>query len=151
MYDTYEESFYYDEPSSVNSDVSGEIVGLGLGLGTGLIATILSGILFLIARFDLLSSSLLALLFYLLTYKQGWDKLVYIIGVIAIIAVSMALQHFVKVFRVIYGLFTCIITSLLGPAFIGYDSDAKLYLIMAVCFGVSAIWGFISWRCIIKK
>ena len=151
MYDEYEDSFYYDEPSSVNSDVSGEIVGLGLGLGTGLIATILSGILFLIARFDLLSSSLLALLFYLLTYKQGWDKLVYIIGVIAIIAVSMALQHFVKVFRVIYGLFTCIITSLLGPAFIGYDSDAKLYLIMAVCFGVSAIWGFISWRCIIKK
>ena len=151
MYDEYEESFYYDEPSSVNSDVSGEVVGLGLGLGTGLIATILSGILFLIARFDLLSSSLLALLFYLLTYKQGWDKLVYIIGVIAIIAVSMALQHFVKVFRVIYGLFTCIITSLLGPAFIGYDSDAKLYLIMAVCFGVSAIWGFISWRCIIKK
>lgn len=151
MYDEYEESFYYDEPSSVNSDVSGEIVGLGLGLGTGLIATILSGILFLIARFDLLSSSLLALLFYLLTYKQGWDKPVYIIGVIAIIAVSMALQHFVKVFRVIYGLFTCVITSLLGPAFIGYDSDAKLYLIMAVCFGVSAIWGFISWRCIIKK
>ena len=151
MYDEYEDSFYYDEPSSVNSDVSGEVVGLGLGLGTGLIATILSGILFLIARFDLLSSSLLALLFYLLTYKQGWDKLVYIIGVIAIIAVSMALQHFVKVFRVIYGLFTCIITSLLGPAFIGYDSDAKLYLIMAVCFGVSAIWGFISWRCIIKK
>ena len=47
MYDKYEESFYYDEPSSVNSDVSGEIVGLGLGLGTGLIATILSGILFL--------------------------------------------------------------------------------------------------------
>ena len=63
MYDKYEESFYDDEPTPVNSDVSGEIVGLGLGLGTGLIATILSGILFLIARFDLLSSSLLALLF----------------------------------------------------------------------------------------
>ena len=151
MYDEYEDSFYYDEPSSVNSDVSGEVVGLGLGLGTGLIATILSGVLFLIARFDLLSSSLLALLFYILTYRQGWDKPVYIVGVIAIIAVSMALQHFVKVFRVIYGLFTCVITSLLGPAFIGYDSDAKLYSIMAVCFGVSAIWGFISWRCIIKK
>ena len=26
MYDKYEESFYYDEPSSVNSDVSGEVV-----------------------------------------------------------------------------------------------------------------------------
>ena len=151
MYDKYEESFYYDEPSSVNSDVSGEIVGLGLGLGTGLIATILSGILFLIARFDLLSSSLLALLFYLLTYKQGWDKLVYIIGVIAIIAVSMALQHFVKIFRVIYVLFASIVVSIMGPVFIGYDSPEKMYLIMTVCFVVSAIWGFISWRCIIKK
>ena len=55
MYDEYEDSFYYDEPSSVNSDVSGEVVGLGLGLGTGLIATILSGVLVLIARFALLS------------------------------------------------------------------------------------------------
>ena len=95
MYDEYEDSFYYDEPSSVNSDVSGEVVGLGLGLGTGLIATILSGVLFLIARFDLLSSSLLALLFYILTYRQGWDKPVYIVGAIAIIAISMALLHFV--------------------------------------------------------
>ena len=151
MYDEYEDSFYYDEPSSVNSDVSGEVVGLGLGLGTGLIATILSGVLFLIARFDLLSSSLLALLFYILTYRQGWDKPVYIVGAIAIIAISMALQHFVKIFRVIYVLFASVVLSIMGPVFIGYDSPGKMYLIMAVCFGVSAIWGFISWRCIIKK
>lgn len=151
MYDEYEESFYYNEPSSVNSDVSGEVVGVGLGLGTGLIAIILSGILFLIARYDLLSSSLLALLLYILTYRQGWDKPVYIVGAIVIIAISMALQHFVKIFRVIYVLFASVVVSIMGPVLIGYDSPEKMYLIMAVCFGVSAIWGFISWRCIIKK
>lgn len=83
--------------------------------------------------------------------KLARDKPVYIIGAIAIIVVSMALQHFVKVFRVIYVLFTGVIASIMGPVFIGYESPAKMYLTMAVCFGVSAIWGFISWRCIIEK
>lgn len=145
MYDNY------DEYKSVNCEVAGEAVGLGLGLGIGLVTTILTGVLYLIGRFDLLSSSLLGLLFYILTYKQGWDKPVYIVGAIAIIAVSMALQHFVKIFRVIYVLFTSVVASIMGPVFIGYDSPTKMYLTMAICFGVSAIWGFISWRCIIEK
>lgn len=151
MYDDYEESFYYDKPSSAGSDVSGEAVGLGLGLGAGLVATILSGLLFLIARFDILCSSLLALLIYLLTYKYEWNTPIYIIGAIVIFAVSMLLQHFLKGFRIIYGIFACVVTSLLGSAFIGYDSNVKMYLTMAVCFGVTALWGIISWRCIIKK
>ena len=103
MYDDYEESFYYDKPSSAGSDVSGEAVGLGLGLGVGLISTIISGLLFLIARIDILSSSLLGLLFYVLTYRFEWNEPVYIIGVIAIVSVSMMLQHIFKVFRILYG------------------------------------------------
>ena len=61
-------SVYYEKPSSVGSDVSGEAVGLGLGMGVGLVATIMSGILFLIGRMDILSSALLALICYLFTY-----------------------------------------------------------------------------------
>ena len=79
IYDDYEESFYYDEPSSDGSDASGEALGLGIGLGIGGVA------------------------------------------------------------------------SLLGPVFIGYDSDARMYTIMAVCFGVTVLWGFIAWKCIVKK
>ena len=41
MYNDYEESFYYDNSSSISSGVSGEVVGLGLGLGVGLISTIM--------------------------------------------------------------------------------------------------------------
>ena len=87
----------------------------------------------------------------LLTYKYEWNTPIYIIGAIVIFAVSMLLQHFLKGFRIIYGIFACVVTSLLGPAFIGYDSNVKMYLTMAVCFGVTALWGIISWRCIIKK
>lgn len=151
MYNEYEESFYYDKPSSVGSAVTGEAVGLGLGLGAGLISTVLSGLLFLISRMDVLSSLLLALLSYMLTYRFEWNGPVYIIGSIVIIAVSMLLQHTMKVFRVIYGLFSCAAISLLAPAFIGYSTDASLYRIMAICFGVTAVWSFISWKCIIGK
>lgn len=112
MYSDYEESFYYDKPSSVSTGVAGEAVGLGLGLGVGLISTIMSVLLFLIARIDILSSSLLGLLFFLLTYKYEWNMPVYITGIIAIFAVSMMLQHFIKVFRIIYGLFRSVYKEL---------------------------------------
>lgn len=151
MYSDYEESFYYDKPSSVSSGVVGEAVGLGLGLGVGLISTIMSGLLFLIARIDILSSSLLGLLFFLLTYKYEWNMPVYITGIIAIFAVSMMLQHFIKIFRIIYGLFTCVAISLLVSTFIGCSSEANMYKGMAICFSVTAVWTIISWKCIINK
>ena len=151
MYSDYEESFYYNKPSSVSAGVAGEAVGLGLGLGVGLISTILSGLLFLIGRIDILSSSLLGLLFFLLTYSYEWSMSVYIIGILTIFAVSMMLQHFIKVFRIIYGLFTSVAVSLLGSAFIGCNSEVNLYKAMAICFGVTAVWTIISWKCIINK
>ena len=151
MYSDYEESFYYNKPSSVSAGVAGEAVGLGLGLGVGLISTILSGLLFLIGRIDILSSSLLGLLFFLLTYSYEWSMSLYIIGILAIFAISMILQHFIKVFRIIYGLFTCVAISLLVSAFIGCSSEANMYKGMAICFSVTAVWTIISWKCIINK
>ena len=151
MYSEYEESFYYDKPSSVSTGVAGEAVGLGLGLGVGLISTMLSGLLFLIGRIDILSSSVLGLLFFLLTYRYEWSMSVYIIGILAIFAISMILQHFIKVFRIIYGLFTSVAVSLFASAFIGCSSEANMYKAMAICFGVTAVWTIISWKCIINK
>ena len=151
MYSDYEESFYYNKPSSVSAGVAGEAVGLGLGLGVGLISTILSGLLFLIGRIDILSSSLLGLLFFLLTYSYEWSMSVYIIGILAIFTVSMMLQHFIKVFRIIFGLFTSVTISLLVTAFIGCSSEANMYKGMAICFSVTTVWTIISWKCIINK
>ena len=103
MYSDYEESFYYNKPSSVSSGIVGEAVGLGLGLGVGLISTIMSGLLFLIARIDILSSSVLGLLFFLLTYRYEWSMPVYITGIIAIFAVSMMFNTLLKYFGLFMG------------------------------------------------
>ena len=146
MREEYEESFYYDKSRSVGTEVSGEAAAMGIGLGVGVLGTILSILAFIISRIDLLSSLLLGLLFYMLTYTYEWPKSVYIITVAVIVVGSMLLQHFLIVFRIIYTLFTCVIASILGPILIGYDSDAKMYIIMAVCFGVTALWGFLSWK-----
>lgn len=123
MLDEYEESFYYDKPKSQGPDLAGPV---GEGAGS-ILGAIIAVLLIIVTRINWLSSSILGLLFYLLTYKNGWDKWVYIISVIAIIAGSMILQHFLKVFRIIYGLFTCVVASLLGPILIGYDSELKMY------------------------
>lgn len=146
MIDEYEESFYYDKHRSVGTEASGEAAAASIGLGIGLIGILLSVTVFIVSRIDFLSSLLLGLLFYMLTYTQGWSKSVYIIAVVVIVVGSMLLQHFLKVFRIIYGLFTCVIASILGPILMGYDSDAKMYLIMGICFGVTALWSFLSWK-----
>ena len=85
------------------------------------------------------------------TYKNEWNSWVYIIGVISIFVVSMLLQHIFKFFRFLYGLFTCVVVSVMGTVFIGYDCEKRMYTIMAVCFGVTALLGFISWKCHIEK
>lgn len=146
MQDEYEESFFYDKKSSLNTDVSGQAVAAGLGLGAGLLGTILTALVFIISRIDLLSSIILGVLCYFLTYKNGWPKSVYIIGVVVIIVVSMILQHKLNVFKFIYGAFTCVVASILGPILIGYDSDVRMYTIMAICFAVTGVWGFLSWH-----
>ena len=144
--DEYEESFYYDKPSSTGTNVSGEAVGMGLGLGAGIVTGLLSGIMFLLTRLDILSSGILGLLFYMVTYKNGWPAVVYIFAIVSIIAVSVILQHRFIVVRIFYGVFMCVVASLLGPAIIGYDSEVRMYTIMAICCGVTAIMEFISWH-----
>ncbi len=148
MYDDYEESFFYDkQPEPINKELAAQS---GMFAG-GLVGFILSAILFIIMRYDVLSSGLLALLAYLLTYKNGWHVTVYVVGVIVIFAVSMILQHVSKIVRLIYGIFVSAVVAILGPMLIGYESNAELYKIMAICFSVSAIWGFISWKVYVKK
>lgn len=63
----------------------------------------------------------------------------------------MMLQHIFKVFRILYGIFTCVAVSLFVSVFIGYSTDSNMYKTMAICFVVTAVWTTISWKCIIRK
>ena len=144
MQNEYEESFYYDKSGSTGDAVAGEVMGAGIGLGVWGISMILAAVSFLLCRFDLLSSGLLAAVFYVITCRQGWGNSVYFCGIAGII-----LQHSFKAARIVYGIFTCVVVSLFGTVFLGYDSKWKMYLIMLACFSGTALWGVVSWNSII--
>ena len=135
MYDDY---YYYEEQrkAQAKSDAA-----LAATFATGIcggIGIVLSAIMFLISRFDILSSALMALAGYILTYKQGWNNAVYIIGAIIIFGISLILQHTFFAARII----GCWKT---------YDTESQRNMVMLICFGVTALLGIISWCGSIKK
>lgn len=77
MYDDY---YYYEEQRKAQEKSDAALAGtLATGICGG-IGIVFSVVMFLISRFDILSSALMALAGYALTYKQGWSNAVYIIG-----------------------------------------------------------------------
>ena len=148
MYDDY---YYYEEQrkAQAKSDAA-----LAATFATGIcggIGIVLSANMFLISRFDILSSALMALAGYILTYKQGWNNAVYIIGAIIIFGISLILQHTFFAARIIYTLFVCVIVALLGGCWKTYDTESQRNMVMLICFGVTALLGIISWCGSIKK
>lgn len=146
LLDEYEESFFYDKKKLKENKCSLDTTKRVGELSGGIIGSVLAVLIIIVTRIDLLSSALLGLLFCALTYKFEWPLYIYLISGIAIVCVSILLQHKIKIFRFIYGLFTCVSVSLLVPIIIGYDSDAKMYGIMLVSFICTAVWGFFSWK-----
>lgn len=107
--------------------------------------------MFLISRFDILSSALMVLAGYILTYKQEWNNAVYIFGAIIIFGISMILQHTFLVARIIYTVFVCVIVALLDGCWKTYDTESQRNMVMLICFGVTALLGIISWCGSIKR
>lgn len=148
MYDDY---YYYEEQRKAQAK---SYAALAATFATGIcggIGIVLSAIMFLISRFDILSSALMALAGYILTYKQGWNNAVYIIGAIIIFGISLILQHTFFAARIIYTLFVCVIVALLGGCWKTYDTESQRNMVMLICFGVTALLGIISWCGSIKK
>lgn len=142
MYDDY---YYYEEQRKAQAKSDAALAGTFATGICGGIGIVFSAIMFLISRFDILSSALMALAGYMLTYKQGWNNAVYIIGAIIIFGISMILQHTFLVARIIYTVFVCVIVALLGGCWKTYDTESQRNMVMLICFGVTALLGIISW------
>lgn len=149
MYD--DDYYYYEEERKRNAKSEAELAGtFGSAIG-GIIGLVISCILFLINRYDVLSSGLASLVCYIFTYKQGWDNKIYIAMSIVIFLISMALQHFFVIARLIYTLFVCVVVTLLGACWKTYDTVMQRNTVMVICFVVTAILGFVSWCGISKE
>ncbi len=74
----YEDEYYYEARKKENAKLDAELAGTFATVIGGLIGAVLSCLLFLLRRFDVLSSGLASLLFYMLTYTREWHVAVYI-------------------------------------------------------------------------
>lgn len=109
-----------------NAEYECMFAGCIVGLLGAVIGGIVSMLFFLLRRFDVLSSGVAAMLFYVYTYQQKLSNKVYIIAVLMIWTFSMVLQYIHRIFRILYGLLTCGAVAFLGVAIIGYDSERDL-------------------------
>lgn len=142
MYDDY---YYYEEQKKAEAKSEAALAETFATVIGGIVGAVLSCVLFLVRRFDILSSGLTSLLFYMLTYTQGWNKVIYIVGVLAIFIVSMILQYVFVVAKIIYTMFVCIVVALMGGCWKTYDSEMQRNLVMLIFFVVTGILGAISW------
>ena len=71
MYDDY---YYYEEQRKAQTKSDAALAGTFATGICGGIGIVFSVIMFLINRFDILSSALMALAGYILTYKQEWNN-----------------------------------------------------------------------------
>lgn len=140
-----EEQFYY-----MNKKPEKKYTGAANEVGD-LVAEIVEGVFKFLFRADWVSSAMLSLIAYLLTFKNAWAWYVYAIGAVAIFSVSMILQHANIVFRIIYSIFSCGATAILAMTIIGYETANQKYRILGTAFIIAVIWNLISWKFVVKK
>ena len=87
----------------------------------------------------------------MLTYTQEWNKVIYIVGALAIFIVSMILQYVFVVAKIFYTVFVCIVVALIGGCWKTYDSEMQRNMIMLICFVITGIFVAISWCGMAKK
>ena len=137
--------YYYEEQRKAEAKSEAALAGTFATAIGGIVGAVLSCALFLVRRFDILSSGLASLLFYMLTYTQGWNKVIYIVGVLAIFVVSVILQYVFVATKIIYTVFVCIVATLIGGCWKTYDSEMQRNMIMLICFAVTGTLGAVSW------
>lgn len=147
----YEDEYYYEARKKENAKLDAELAGTFATVIGGLIGAVLSCLIFLLRRFDVLSSGLASLLFYMLTYTREWHVAVYITVAFVIFIASMILQHAFLAGRIIFTIFVSIAVAIIGAGWKAYDTEIQRNTVMVICFTVTVILGLISWKGIKAK
>ena len=129
----YEDEYYYEARKKENAKLDAELAGTFATVIGGLIGAVLSCLIFLLRRFDVLSSGLASLL-------------VYITVAFVIFIASMILQHAFLAGRIIFTIFVSIAVAIIGAGWKAYDTEIQRNTVMVICFTVTVILGLISWK-----
>lgn len=79
MHDDY---YYYEERQKSRGKSERMLIGSIASILGGIIGGFIAVLFFLVSRFDILSSGIAALVFYICTYHQKWNGRIYIVAII---------------------------------------------------------------------
>ena len=147
----HDDDYYYEERQKSRGKSERMLIGSIASILGGIIGGVIAVLFFLVSRFDILSSGIAALVFYICTYHQKWNGRIYIVAIIGIFSVSMLLQYRYKLCRILYLLLTCGCFAVLGTVIIGYDTEVGMYLVMGGCFLATVFLGVVSWSMIMRE
>lgn len=126
-------------------------MGIVISILLAAVSLVVSAIVFLLSRFDILNSFLASLLFYMLTWKNDWSSGTHWLLFFIITAVVMVLQHQFKVMRIVFGIFSSLTIAFLGYEWMSYDSVRTQYFVTAICFTVAGLLNISSWGVIFNE
>lgn len=142
MYDDYlmyeEEMFYHNDSRSDGSFALIELFTLPL-------MAVIHLVFFLIRRFDVTNGLLVSGIIQLLNLDKPWDPKVRLGLFIGVVILSVLIQKFSKIGRLLFALFSCTSVAILGGIWKHYDSQTTQYVVMGICFVVTALLNYASW------
>ena len=136
---TYEEdSFYWNDKKSDGTSAAAELIALPIML-------LIHLIFFLIRRFEVTNGLLVSGIFQLLNLDKEWDSKLRLLLFIGMVVLSVVIQRVSKIASLLFALFSCTCVTILGGIWKHYDSQTTQYLVMGICFAVTALLNFASW------
>lgn len=142
MYDDYlayeEDSFYWNDKKSDGTSGIASLISLPIML-------LIRLLFFLIRRFDVTNGLLVSGVFQLLSLDKSWDPILRVGLFAGMLILSLVLQRLSKIATLLFALFSCSCAAILGGFWKYYDSQAMQYLIMGICFAVTALLNYLSW------
>ena len=141
-YDDYlayeEDSFFWNNKESDSTTGVAWLISLPIML-------LIHLVFFLIRRFDFTNGLLVSGIFQLVTLDKEWDPRLRILLFVGMVVLSVVLQRVSKIASVLFALFSCTCVAFLGGIWKHYDSQTTQYMVMGICFAVTALLNFTSW------
>ena len=127
--------FYHNDSKSDSSFALVELFTLPL-------MAVIHLVIFLIKRFDVTNGLLVSGVIQLLYLDKPWDPKMRLALFIGVVILSVLIQKFSKIGRLLFALFSCVSVAILGGIWKHYDSQTTQYVVMGICFIVTALLNY---------
>ena len=142
---TYDDYLAYEEDSFFWNDKKTDSTTGVVWLISLPVMLLIHLLFFLIRKVDVTNGLLVSGIFQLVTLEKDWDPRLRLLLFVGMVVLSVVIQRVSKIASVLFALFSSACVAILGGIWKHYDSQATQYVVMGICFAVTALLNFTSW------